>query len=136
MKQGTPTMADQMAQAATAFHRERTGREPKSVNVVLCGDTLVVTLYGALCPAEQAMTRSPDGAAKLQEYHRRLFFNGSDTLRQDIRRITGMDVREASEGAELTPEAVVQVFASGTMVQLFLLSGKVSCDSFSSSGDA
>jgi len=127
----TLTMAEQIAQAATAYQRLRTGHEPKSVNVVLSGDTLVVTLHGALSPAEQAMVASPEGAAKLQEFHRQLFLNASDTLRVEIKRITGMEVRGAT--AELDPKtgAVVQVFTSGTMVQVFLLSGKVPSGSFS-----
>jgi uncharacterized protein YbcI len=123
-------MAEQIAQAATAFQLQRTGHEPKSVSVVLSGDTLVVTLHGALSPAEQAMAQSPEGAAKVQEFHRQLFLTASDKLRSEIKRITGMDVREAT--AELEPKtgAVVQVFTSGTMVQVFLLSGKVRADSF------
>src|ERR1700722_2219927 len=79
MLQSTPTMAQQIAEAATAFQLQRTGHAPKSVNVVLSGDTLVVTLMGALTPAEQAMARSPEGAAKVQEFHRELFHNASST---------------------------------------------------------
>jgi uncharacterized protein YbcI len=124
------TMAEQIAQAATAFQRQRTGHEPESVSVVLSGDTLVVTLHGALSPAEQAMARSPEGAAKVQEFHRQLFHNASDTLREEIKRITGMDVREATAQVEPTSGAVVQVFTSGTMVEVFLLSGKVPSDAF------
>jgi uncharacterized protein YbcI len=128
--QATKSMAEQSAQAATAFQHQRTGREPKSVSVVLSEDTLVVTLHGALSPAEQAMAQSPAGAAKMQEFHRQLFHNASDTLRQEIKRITGMDVREAT--AELEPKtgALVQVFTSGTMVQVFVLSGNVPSGSF------
>src|SRR5580698_4101035 len=113
------SMAEQIAEAATAFQQERTGRPPKSVSVVLSGDTLVVTLHGALSPAEQAMAQSPQGAAKVREFHRQLFHNASDTLRQEIKRITGMDVREATAEVEPTSGAVVQVFTSGTMVQVF-----------------
>ena len=128
MLHSTQTMAEQIALAATAFQQQRTGHEPKSVSVVLGGDTLVVTLHGALSPAEQAMAQSPQGAAQVQEFHRQLFLNASDTLRQEIKRITGMDVREAA--AELQPGAVVQVFTNGTMVQVFLLSGKLPTGSF------
>src|SRR5277367_4623852 len=92
MHQSTKNMAEQIAQAATAFQQQRTGHEPKSVSVVLSGETLVVTLHGALSPAEQAMAQSPEGAAKVQEFHRQLFLNSSDTLRQEIKRITGMEV--------------------------------------------
>ncbi len=119
----TETIEERIAQAATAFQRERTGHEPKSVIVVLKGDTLVVTLHGALSPAEQAMAQTPEGAAKVQEFHRELFHNDSDMLRKEITRITGMDVREATAQVEPSSGAVIQVFATGTMVQVFQLSG-------------
>ena len=124
-------MAEQIAQAATTFQLQRTGHEPKSVSVVLSGDTLVVTLHGALSPAEQAMAQSPEGAAKVQDFHRQLFLTASDALRKEIKRITGMEVREATAEVEPKAGAVVQVFTSGTMVQVFLLSGKLPSDSFS-----
>jgi len=130
MLQSTPTMAQRIAEAATTFQRQRTGRAPKSVTVVLSGDTLVITLHGALSPAEQAMAQSPDGAAKMQEFHRQLFLTASDTLRQDVKRITGMEVREATVEVEPKTGALVQVFTSGTMVQVFLLSGEVPPGSF------
>jgi len=123
-------MAERIAQAATAFQQQRTGHAPQSVSVVVSGDTLVVTLHGALSPAEQAMAQNPEGAAKLQEFHRELFQNASDMLREEIKQITGMEVRGAA--AELEPKtgAVVQVFTSGTLVQVFLLNGKVPVSSF------
>src|ERR1700733_10944217 len=126
----TQTMAERIAQAATAFQQQRTGHAPQSVSVVVSGDTLVVTLHGALSPAEQAMAQNPEGAAKLQEFHRELFQNASDMLREEIKQITGMEVRGAA--AELEPKtgAVVQVFTSGTLVQVFLLNGKVPVSSF------
>jgi uncharacterized protein YbcI len=130
MSEAKQTMAQQIAQAATAFQQQRTGHGPKSVSVVLSGDTLVVTLHGALSPAEQAMARSPEGAAKVQEFHRQLFLSASDTLRTQIKKITGMDVREATAEVEPTSGAVVHVFTSGTMVQVFLLSGKVPSGTF------
>jgi uncharacterized protein YbcI len=123
-------MAEQIAQAASTFQQQRTGHAPKSVSVVLSGDTLVVTLHGALSPAEQAMSQNPQGAAKVREFHRQLFHNASDTLRQEIRRITGINVREATAEVEPTSGAVVQVFTSGTMVQVFQLSGEVPSGSF------
>ena len=130
MNQPTRTMAEQIAHAATAFQRQRTGHEPKSVSVVISGETLVVTLNGALSPAEQAMSRSSEGAAKVQEFHRQLFLNASETLRTTIKRITGMDVREVTAEVEPATGTVVQVFSSGTMVQVFLLSGWMPSESF------
>src|SRR5208282_3936546 len=123
MFQSTSTMAQQIAQAATTFQQQRTGHEPKSVSVVLSGDTLVVTLHGALSPAEQALAQSQEGAAKVQEFHRQLFHNAADTLRREIKRITGMDVREATAEVEPVSGAVVQAFTTGTLVQVFLLDG-------------
>jgi hypothetical protein len=40
-------MAQQVALAASALQRQRTGHTPKTVTVVLSGDTLVITLHGA-----------------------------------------------------------------------------------------
>ena len=126
-------MAQQIAQAATAFQKQRTGHTPKSVSVVLSGDTLVVTLLGALSPAEQAMAQSPEGAAKVQEFHRELFQSASDTLRQEIKRITGVEVQKARAELDPTTGTVVQVFTTGTMVQVFLLASKVSSSNWSES---
>jgi uncharacterized protein YbcI len=130
MDQPTPTMAQQIARAATAFQLQATGHQPKSVSVVLSGDTLVVTLHGALSPAEQALAKDPKGAEKIQEFHRQLFISALDTLRQEIKRITGMEVREAKAEIDPATGAVVQVFTTGTMVQVFLLSGEVPSGTF------
>ncbi len=124
----------QIAEAATAFQQQRTGHAPKSVSVVLSGDTLVVTLHGALSPAEQAMAQSPEGAAKVQEFHRQLFLNASTTLREEIKRITGLDVREAAAEVEPTSGSVVQAFTTGTMVQVFLLSKSLPTESWQGDG--
>jgi len=124
-------MAERIAQAAATFQQKRTGRAPTSVSVVLDGDTLVVTLHGALSPAEHAMAQTSEGAVKVQEFHRQLFLSASDTLRKEIKRITGMDVREATAEIEPSSGTVVQTFTSGTMVQVFQLSGKLPSDRFS-----
>ena len=127
-------MAEQIAKVATAFQQQRTGHEPTSVSVVLGGDTLVVTLHGALSPAEQALAQSAEGAAKIQNFHRQLFINASDQLRQEIKRITGMDVRESTAEVEPTSGAIVHVFTTGTMVQVFQLSGTVPSETFDTAG--
>ena len=114
------TMAQQIARAAIAFEQRRTGNHvPKSVTVVLSEGTLVITLHDALSPAERALAKNAAGAAQMQEFHRQLFANSSDPLRHEIKRITGMDVREAR--TEIDPaSAVVQAFTTGTVVQVFL----------------
>lgn len=132
MNDSNSTMARKIAQAAIAFEQRRTGNHlPKSVTVVLSEGTLVITLHGALSPAETAMSQSPAGAAQVQEFHRRLFANSSDSLRQEIKRITGMDVREATAEIEPASGAVVQAFTSGTVVQVFQLAGSVPTETWS-----
>ena len=128
------TMAQQIAQAAIAFEQRRTGNYvPKSVTVVLSEGTLVITLHDALSPAEKAMAQSPAGAAQLQEFHRQLFASSSDSLRQEINRITGMGVREATAEVEPASGAVVQAFTTGTVVQVFLLAGSAPTEAWSGS---
>ena len=126
MPHNTQTMAQQVAQAASAFQQQRTGHAPKTVTVVLSENMLVITLHGALTPAEQALATNPTGAAQVQEFHRQLFANSADTLLQEIKRITGVDVREAAAEVETATGTVVHAFTSGTMVQVFLLAEPVS----------
>jgi uncharacterized protein YbcI len=134
MNKSNLTMAQQVAQAASAFQQQRTGHAPKSVTVVLSEDTLVVTLHGALSPAEKALAQNPAGAAQVQEFHRQLFANSAESLRQEIKRITGVEVREATAEVETTTGTVVQVFTSGTMVQVFLLGQSISAETWNGSG--
>jgi hypothetical protein len=89
--------------------------------VVLSEDTLVVTLHEALTPAERALAKSPGGAAQVQEFHRQLFANSTDDMRQEIKRITGRDVREAAAEIETATGTVVHAFTTGAMVQMYLL---------------
>lgn len=119
-------IAQQVAEVARAFQKARTGHEPVAVTVVMSGETLVITMHGALTPAEQMMAREPLGAAKVQDFHRQLFANDSQSLRDEIKRITGVDVREAAAEVETSTGAVVHAFTSGTMVQVFMLTGPVS----------
>jgi len=134
MEKSTASVAQQIAEAAMAFERKRTGHVPESVTVVLGNDTLVITLHGALSPAERALALTPDGASQVQEFHRQLFKNSADSLRQDIKRITGVDVRDATAEVETRTGTVVQVFSSGTVVQVFLLAKGVPAGSWSDSG--
>jgi len=129
-----PSVAQQIAQAAITFQPQRTSHKPQSVAVVLSGDTLLITLHGALSPAEKALANSPAGAAKVQEFHRQLFTNSAKELREEIKRITGVEVREATTEVETTTGTVVQVFTTGTMVQVFLLAQGVPADSWSGNG--
>ena len=124
------TMAQQIAQAASIFEHQRTGVVPKSVTVVQSEGTLVVTLHGALSPAEQALAKTPAGAAQVQEFHRQLFSNSAESLRREIKRITGVEVREAAAEVETTTGTVVQVFTTGTMVQVFQLARSISAETW------
>ena len=133
MAKSGATVAEQLAQAASAFAQQSTGHAPRSVTVVLGGDTLVVTLHGALSPAEQALARSPAGAAQVQEFHRQLFANSVDALSQEIQRITGVEVREATAEVEMTTGTLVKVFTTGTVVQVFLLARSLPADTWSGS---
>jgi uncharacterized protein YbcI len=125
------TMAQEIAESAIAFEQRRTGHAPRWVNVVLSEDTLVITLHEALTPAERDMARSPAGAAQVQEFHRQLFNSSSVTLRKEIQRNTGVEVREATSEVEPTTGTVVQVYSTGTVVQVFLLARGVATETWS-----
>jgi uncharacterized protein YbcI len=134
MKKLDPTMAQQVAQAVSVFQQRRTGHPPKAVTVVLSEDTVVGTLHEALSPAEKALARTPEGAVQVQEFHRQLFKNSADLLRQEITRITGVAVGEAAAEIETTTGAVAHAFTTGTMVQVFQLAGSISAETWNRSG--
>ena len=89
---------------ANAFEQQRTGHGPKAVSVILSGETLVITRGGTLSPAD---------AARMQEYHRQLFANSSDGLRQEINRITGAGVLEAKADIETSAGALRSILGMG-----------------------
>jgi uncharacterized protein YbcI len=125
------TMEQRIAQAASVFEQQTTGHAAKSVNVVLNGDMLVIAMRGVLSPAEKALAKNPAGAAQVQEFHRQLFATASEPLRQEIERITGVAVREATAEIETMTGAVVQAFATGTVVQVFLLAHNIAAEIWS-----
>jgi uncharacterized protein YbcI len=129
-----PTMAEQVARAVSVFQEQRTGYAPKAVTVVLSDDTLVVTLHEALSPAEKALSRTPEGAIQVQEYHRQLFRDSVDLLRNEIKRITGVAVGEAAAEVETTTGAMAHAFATGTMVQVFQLADRISLEAWNGNG--
>jgi len=123
-----------IARAAMAFEHRQTGHMPESATVVLTADTLVVTLHGALTPAEKALAQTRAGAAQVREFHRELFASSSESLRREIARITGVAVREEIEDVETAPGVVVQVLTSGAVVQVFLLEQSLPTEIWSGGG--
>jgi uncharacterized protein YbcI len=128
------SMAQRIAAAAHEFQLASTGRSPASVTVVLSQDTLVITLHEALSPAEKAMAQTPEGAAQVQEFHRQLFLSSVATMRYDIQRITGVEVREAAVEVEPRTGAVVHAFTSGTVVHVFQLAGVIPAEQWKADG--
>lgn len=122
MNHSESILAKEIAEVAIAFQKEWTGHAPASVTVVLSAETLVITMHDALTPAEKALASNPVGAAQVQEFHRQLFLNSAASLRKEIKRITGRDVREAAAEIEPTTGTVVHAFTTGDVVQVFRLS--------------
>jgi uncharacterized protein YbcI len=115
------TIEQQIAEVVNEFQERNTGHTPTAVTVVLSEDTLVITLRDALSPAEKALAKSAEGAAQIQEFHRQLFAASSKTLREEIQRITGRVVREATAEVEPVTGGIVHSFTTGTVLQVFLL---------------
>lgn len=133
MNDSESIMAKQIAEVAIACQKERTGHAPASVTVVLSEETLVITMHDALTPAEKALALNANGAAQVQEFHRQLFLTSADLLRNEIKRITKREVREAV--VEVANGTVVHAFTTGNVVQVFLLS-EISPDEIRASSDA
>ena len=107
-------VAQEIANIVRDYQTQSTGHPPTAVSVVLSEDTLVITIHGALTPAEQSLVKTSAGAAQVQEFHRQLFASSSEPLREE-------NVKEAIAEVEPVTGAIVHAFTSGTMVQVFLL---------------
>jgi uncharacterized protein YbcI len=131
VKNSNTGIAREIARVACEFEQRKTGNPPKSITVVLVENTLVITLHGSLSPAELALAKSPAGAAQVQEFHRQLFENSAGSLRREIKRITGVDVREAAVEVAPASGSVEKVFVTGTVVEVFLLAENLAGDIWS-----
>ena len=127
------TKLERVAHTARDFHQRRKEHAPKSVTVVLSEEALVVTLHEALTRAEKAMSRPPEGAAQVTEFHRKLFQSSFAPLPAEIELIAGVAVREAFAEFEPSTGDVVQVFTTGTMVKVFQLDGRLSAETWNGS---
>jgi len=123
-------MAREIAKVAIAYQTERTGHAPASVTVVMSEETLVITLHDALTPAEKALALHTTGAAQVQDFHRQLFLSSAASLRKEITRITGREVREAAAEIEPATGAIVHAFTTGNLVQVFQLNERTIAGAF------
>ncbi len=121
------TIGQRISQAAQAFERRQTKHGRKWVAVFMNEDTIVIALHGSLTAQEKALAQSPAGAAQVLEFHRQLFANASGPLFQEIKSITGMEVRDTTVEIEKKTGSVVQIFTTNTVAEEFL---------FASSGSA
>lgn len=121
MDKNDSTAVQKIAEAASNFQLETTGHRPTAVSVVLSDETLVITMHDALSPAERALSKSSEGANKVQDFHRELFASSSEAFRKKIELLTGRQVREAAAEVEPATGTIVHAFTTGTMIQVFLL---------------
>ena len=72
----------------------------------------------------------------MQDFHRQLFASGSDALRQEIKKITGVDVRDATAEVDPATGTVVAVFSSGTVVHVYLLASAIAAADWNAGASA
>jgi uncharacterized protein YbcI len=120
----TESVAERVARTASDFQQRQTGSDqPASVTIVATEGTLVVTLHGALPSAETELASTPAGALHITEFYRRLFAHSPDWLREEIERITGMEVRDAVTVVEPLTGAVVHTFTTSKIAHVFQFVG-------------
>jgi uncharacterized protein YbcI len=113
------TIGEKIARAAHAFEMRRTKLARKWVAVFMNEETIMIALHGSLTGAEKAQAQSPAGAAEVQEFHRQLFAGVSALLLQQIKSITGMDVRHTSAEIDSTTGSVVHLLTTETVGENF-----------------
>ncbi len=134
MEKLDPSVAQQIAQAASAFERRRTGHTPQSVAVILSENTLVITLHGALSPAERRWPKTRPAPPKCRSFIGSCLSTPPTRCAKRSRELPGVEVREATAEVEPTSGTVVQVFTTGTVVQVFLLASGVTAGSWNGNG--
>jgi len=115
------SITQKIAHAARACEQRQTKHGRDWVAVFMNEDTIVIALHGSLTTAEQVLVQSPAGVTQVRAFHQQLFTNVSATLVQDVKRITGMEVRDTKADILATTGSVVLVFTTDTMREKFLL---------------
>ena len=116
-------MAQKIAQAADSESRRQWGYVFQCVTLVASGEILVVTLQGNLSDADKEFAAPLANEADVQQSRRHLLSRGAERLRQEIEAILGAEVCAAAMAVEMTTGVVVQVFTTGSRVQVLLLAG-------------
>lgn len=114
------SVTDQIAQAVWDFEQEHAGHNPRAGSVILSDDILMIKLHEALTPAEMLLADTAVGAGWSHEVHNHLFPSASDSLWNEIERITGRRLCEVAE-ADARTAAIQYEFSTGTLVQVFQL---------------
>ena len=120
-------MAKQVALAASDFELQRTGHLPKSVTVVLSGETVVITLHGALSPAETALAKSrgrgrPGASSFTANYSTARRNRCGKEIKTNHRSGSARSGRRSRAGVWHRCQGVS---TTGTVVQVFLLADSV-----------
>ena len=118
----------QLAEIASVQQQLRTGHPPKKVDVALAGDALVMVLHDALTTAEKKLAQDPHAGNQFRAFHRELFLNSSNTMKQEIARVTGRAVRETVGQLDTGDGSLVYAPMTGVMIQVYMLNPKASPD--------
>lgn len=83
---------DELAKAFVAFEKEYMGRGPKESSAYRMGDLVVVRLRGVLTPAEEHLSRRPEGIDLVKKMRTTLVEGAADRLFALVASITGCQV--------------------------------------------
>jgi len=120
MMENNSEMARKIAEAVRTVELQQEGFAPNSITVILCNQTLTITLDAALTSIEQSLLQSEGGSARVQEYHEQLFSKPPYTLWEQIKKVTGASGAECGD-SDSKPCCCVKVFPNGTVVHVFAL---------------
>ena len=102
--------------------------------MILSENTLVITLHGALSPAEKALAKSPAAPPRCKSFTGSCLSTPPTRCATKSSELPGSRWREATAEVEPTSGTVVQVFTTGTVVQVFLLASSVPAGTWSGNG--
>ena len=102
-------------------NKKKKSINPGGVTVVADGRWMVVNIHEAFSPVERRLAADEEGSNRVEDFHRYLFDNSLDSLRNHVRRSTGVELRGAIAHVDATTCSVLKTFTTNQAVELFLL---------------
>ena len=92
MKRTKGELEAQISESINKFEKEYMGRGPSEIKTYIINDMVFVRLKGVLTPAEDQLSKSPEGADLIKKTRMQLMDSARVLLEKMVRNLTGSQV--------------------------------------------